>query len=417
MNHKTWTVILREYLAVVKRKSFLIMTILGPLGMAGIMALQIWLSQKDSKQDFDVVDRARINMHLQLQREAQVPSLEKVITGQVRPYTFHDLPDTEEAFKEAIARVNKGERDAVIIIPADMATGGVVEYHAKRITDFQVQSFIRDALTQIATSDRLKAAGLSGSQIAEASKRVPLKPIDVSGRKDSAAGRSAFGFITIFALYMMIAIYGGMIMNGFIEDKSSKVMEVMLSCVSARQILLGKVLGVALTSLTQLGVWALAVLVAIKIKPDLMPAGFTVTPFLLLMTVVFFLLGYLGYALMMAAAGAMCTTLQDAQQYMLPIYLPIIIAMTMMPAVIRAPDGGIALALSLCPLTAPIIMPAMLGMSSVPLWQLLTSIGLLLLWAYLVLRGASKLFRMMILNQGKAPTLKQGLMLLKVNDN
>lgn len=400
---KTLTLILREYLVIVKKPSFILMTMLIPIGYAALLAWQVYVGRKETKQTFEVIDRSGSHVAVMLSWERNKLAL----LGLQEPYEIKRIADTEEAKKSALDRVKAGKLDALLIIPENVLADGKVEFHAKRVTDFRLHDWLRNTLSKIAMDQRLKDRGLSSKDIDKVTARVGLNIVDVSGRKDSVVQRTIIGFVSMFVLYMMIAIYGGIIMSGFVEDKNSRVLEVLLSVVRPRQILFGKVVGVGLTSLTQVVIWGIALVAALKVKPDLIPVPLSAPWQMVGFTLVFFLLGYFAYALILGSLGALCETLQDAQQFSFAIYLPLIIALVSMTGIVRQPDGGLALVLSLFPLTSPVVMPGLMGVADVASWQVWTSLALLVAYLYAAFRFSGKMFRIALLTQGKTPGWKQ----------
>lgn len=407
----TLILILREYLSYVRRKSFLVMTALVPLLSIGMMAAQIYMARRETAKVFAIADHSGLGIPMRLFIERNLQP-EVLFAGRAR-YDFKNVGRDEKAAEEAIGKAKSGEYDAFIRIPKDIAKGGRVEYHSKRITDFTTQEWIESRITDIVIRGRMTEKGIARGDLEQVLSSVRLDLKDVTGREQGAKQRTLIGFVSFFMLYMMIAIYGGMIMNGFVEDKMSKVMEVMLSIAKPRDILLGKVLGVLLTSLTQVALWALIIWGAAHFRPEMMLLLKGAPKAMLAWALLYFLFGYLVYALMMAAAGSLCQTLQDAQQAVIPIMLPIIGTMTMMPAVMREPDGTIALVLSLVPLTSPVAMPAMLGMSDIPAWQIAASLASLTAFLAFLSWGSAKIFRLSILSSGGKPSLKAIMALLK----
>ncbi len=404
--NKALTVILREYLVVVRKKSFIVMTLVTPALFIGIIVLQAWLAGRDEKKTFAIVDRTGLDIPLALALKRNNPV--ELMKGR-SPYVFQRIEDTPESIERTLGQIRekKGDIAALIIVPKEAYQGAKVEYHAKSITDHQTQGWLTLALQEILVERRLQARRMKRAEIRQILKDVELELVDVTGKKEGELQRTIIGYGSFLMLYMMISIYGSMIMNGFIEDKGSRVMEVMLSSASPSQLLLGKVIGIGLTSLTQLAIWVALLMGAAQFKPAWFFILTTAPKSAFAFTLVYFMLGYAVYALMFAAIGAMVSNLRDAQQLSLPIFMPVLLTMAMMPAVLRNPDGGIALALSLIPLTSPIAMPAAMGLASLPPWQVAASIGVLVVTIPIVYLGAAKLFRLSILNQGKAPTARQ----------
>jgi len=416
--NKILTVILREFLVVVRKKTFIVATILTPLLLGGIMGLQAWLASREERHTFAVVDRSGLNIPLELSLKRNNPL--NIIKGD-KPWIFKRVEDDPKKIEEILEQVKEKEKKAdltaLIIIDKDVALNGKVEYHARSITDGQTQGWLREHLNQILVQKRLQAHNLSRRDISRVTSTVDMELIDVTGKREGAVQRTIIGFASFFLLYMMITIYGSMIMNGFIEDKSSRVMEVLLSSISARQILLGKVIGIGLTCLTQVAIWVLLLVVAARFKPAWFFILTTAPKSAFVFTIVYFLLGYAVYSLVLSAVGAMCTSTRDAQQLSLPVFMPILLSMAMMPAVMREPDGMISLVLSMIPFTSPIVMPAMMGLAKLPDWQVAASISVLVISIPIIYIGASKLFRLSILNQGRTPNFSQILKMLRSTES
>ncbi|MDX2175897.1 MAG: ABC transporter permease [Candidatus Sumerlaeia bacterium] len=401
--NKSLVIILREYLVMVRKKSFLISTFLVPLGMFLMLFGQIYLSQREKAQDFGIIDRSGLGVALRLTWARSNPL--EVLKG-TKQYIFKYVEDTPEAVEAAEKAIKEGTYSALIIVPEDVLETQTVQFKAKNITDHQVQRWLEDELTKIVRERKLRDRGIPRADVSAILATVDLDLEDITGKEQSAGQRLLIGFGSMFALYMMIAIYSGMIMNGFIEDKASRVMELLLSASSPRQILLGKVVGIGMVAITQVAIWVAVVFIVREVRPGMLTILLAAPASMYLFTAVYFVLGYFLYALLLSAVGAMCNSLQDAQQYSLPVFLPIITAMVCLSLVMREPDGPVSLALSLIPLTSPITMPALMGLTTVPPWQTAASLAILAATLPLIYMGASKLFRVALLMQGKTPPLK-----------
>ena len=218
-----------------------------------------------------------------------------------------------------------------------------------------------------------------------------------------------FSLVLLMILYMSILIWGQAVMTSVIEEKTSRVVEVMASGVSSTTLLLGKLLGVGGAGLTQFLVWALS-LFAVSLASAGAIGVVTlpeITPLMLASFVVFYLLGYFFYASLYAAIGASVNTVQEAQGLVFPVLVPIILAMVMWPAVLQAPDGTLAVTVSMIPGMSPLIMFLRIVVLTPPMWQILLSIALLVLGILGVVWVASRVYRVGILMYGKKPTFPE----------
>jgi ABC-2 type transport system permease protein len=264
---------------------------------------------------------------------------------------------------------------------------------------------------------RLRLAGLESIDASDALARVDLQvmPFD----EESARGEiyQVIGFVFAMMLYVMFLVYGQMVARGVLEEKTSDIVEILVSSVRPRELMLGKILGIGAVGLTQVGIWAVVGVTLsqfglggrlgelIGLGMDLVGFAFPWT--ILLFGFLYFVLGYLMYAAMFAGAGAMMTSEQDVQQVLLPAMMPIIVPIILMPAVVDTPDATWVLILSLIPVFSPILMPVRITVMSVPVWQNLAAIGLLMLAIWGMAWVAGRIYRVGILMKGKAPTLPQ----------
>jgi len=219
-----------------------------------------------------------------------------------------------------------------------------------------------------------------------------------------------FSMILLMILYMSILLWGNAVMTSVIEEKTSRVVEVMAAGVSPTTLLAGKLLGVGTAGLTQFLVWAISMFGAsffaagAAMGPFAMPE---ITPVMLVSFVLFFVLGFLFYAALYAAIGAAVNTVQEAQSLSFPVMFPIILAAVSFPAALEAPDGALAVTMSMIPGMSPLIMFLRIVVLTPPLWQIALSIALLGLGILGVVWVAARVYRVGILMYGKKPTFPE----------
>ncbi|MCC8146391.1 MAG: ABC transporter permease [Bacteroidales bacterium] len=241
---------------------------------------------------------------------------------------------------------------------------------------------------------------------------------DNSGNETEASSELAMsiGLIFTFLIYAFIFSYGGMVMSGVLEEKTNRIIEVMVSSVKPFDLMMGKLIGIGLVGLTQFGLWGILIVGFTFVGTTFTGmegianiAGLLASSNIIVLCiyfVLFFIGGYLMYASLFAAIGAMVNSQEDTQQYMMPITILILFAFYAGFYSAQNPDGPLAFWASIIPLTSPIVMMTRLPYG-VPWWELLLSIGLLIITVVLVIKLAAKIYRVGILMYGKKPSFKE----------
>ncbi|MGQ0538481.1 MAG: ABC transporter permease, partial [Gemmatimonadaceae bacterium] len=266
---------------------------------------------------------------------------------------------------------------------------------------------------------RLQGAGLDAERVRELSKvniRLTTERITDQGRGGSGAGNVAIAFISSFVLYTLIVLYGQTILRGVIDEKNSRVAEVVVASVKPESLLAGKVLGVGSVALTQLTVWVVSLALFIRFREPILawldipnaPVSLPNIGFTAVLTVLlFFVLGFVLYAALFAAIGAMVSSEQDAQQAATPVMILIVMSAVFIQPVLLDPTATFSKVVSWIPFSAPILMPVRTGIIAVPLWEtLLVMLGLVVaclgcLWL------AARIYRVGVLMYGKRPSLAE----------
>jgi ABC-2 type transport system permease protein len=269
------------------------------------------------------------------------------------------------------------------------------------------------ALEEAFVRVRLAAAGVEPARLQEALRDVDLRTMRISSsgaREDRGTG-FLFSTILLLAIYTAVFMWGQALMTSVIEEKTNRVVEVMVSSVSPDTLLGGKLLGVGAAGLTQMLAWALAMgLIGLYVGSGAVAGGAAVPEVglgTLAAFVCFFLLGFFLYGSLYAAVGASVNSMQEAQNLILPLMMPVILAMMFFPMVLRSPDSSLAVGLSLIPLLTPLLMFLRISVLMPPAWQIALSIGLTLLTIWGVVWTASRIYRVGILMYGKRPTMPE----------
>ncbi len=412
-----FSVIKREYLQIVKTKGFIIGTILGPVLMAALIAVPIigQLVSVGKQETIGVVDLSREAFE-GLERKLDV----KLKDGMRRYILRKFEPEAriEELRAELSQKVLNKELSGYIFIPEDVSEGGEAEYVSQHTTDFEKIRSINQALNSVVVERRLKKEGLSPEKIAQYIRPVKLTPVKVTKKGEERDVMATFwlSYFMVIILYTTLFFYGAIIMRGVIEEKSSRVVEVILSSLKPFHLMVGKILGIGAVGLTQYSIWALFGFAATHYSRPLassfisLPADFrlpSVPPYIFIYFVIFFLLGYFLYGTLYAAVGSMVNSEKEANQLLFPITMFLIIPIMLIMFVMRSPDSKFSVVISMIPFFAPILMLLRISILLPPFIQVGGSIVLLLVTVLLMIWLTSKIYRVGILMYGKRPSFAE----------
>ncbi|MBQ8271937.1 MAG: ABC transporter permease [Tidjanibacter sp.] len=422
----------REFNERVRKKSFIITTILMPIAFVAIMFVPVLMMniQSDEKHEIVVVDQSG------------------TIAPKMQDSATIDYTSSDRTLEELTAE--QQDIFGILIIGSDVATNpSNVQLLTYESSTINIESEITDQIRTILEAEKLKAYNIEDiDSILEAIKTpvsLKVKQLGESGetKESSSILNIALAYIFGFLIYMFVFLYGNMVMQGVIEEKSNKVMEVMVSSVKPFQLMMGKILGIASVAVTQFVIWVVFILVVGGVAMSLfgvsdmmaaatasaamdpaammgaaeMPAmdgellavlGTITDPTYLLRILggflVYFIGGYLLYAAMFAAVGSAVDNEKDTNNLQLPITIPLILAIFVMMSAMQDPHGPLAFWFSLIPFTSPVVMMVRLPYG-VPGWELALSIGLLVATFVAMVYLAGKIYRVGVFMYGKKPTL------------
>ena len=423
---KVLIIIKREYLVRVRTRAFMIGTIISPLLMIALIALPIFfatrgggdrrvtvLDQSGDSELFDAIKRsldARGSGEEELnRRDPGVGTTRYVLTRKlVAP--GEDL----DALQQQYAVQADKDPDSTYMI---LRPGGLEkfepEYFAKNTSDFSIGTLER-AINDAVSGLRLKRAGLDQATINLYTRRVELNRKKVtSGGGVEEGGRADFvvAFVMLFFIYMSVLIYGLFVMRGVIEEKQSRIVEVLVSSVRPTQMMLGKVIGIGLVGLTQIAVWALSALLLTTVGVSVFASrGMTMPNIpisLLIYFVVFFVLGYFLFATLYALVGSTVSSEEEAQQAQIPVTMLLIVPMVIFNMIIANPTSTASIVLSMIPFFAPTLMMMRIAVVNPPLWQILLSMGIMVATILLCVWIAARIYRVGILMYGKRPSIAE----------
>jgi ABC-2 type transport system permease protein len=426
---KIGLIIQREYWTRVRKRSFLIMTLLGPLLFAAIVIVPAWLSSRDSSGEkvIAVIDESGL-----LGDKLEESSAESGIR-----YEHVQL-----SLDEAKADLPKEDRYGLLYIPnIDIHDPQGINFLSEGNPSMNLQRSIERTLKEELRELRLKEANISPETLAQLNTDVNINTVNLTDSGQEQQGNadvaSGVGYVSAFLIYMFIFLYGAQVMRGVIEEKTNRIVEIIISSVRPFQLMMGKIIGVASVGLTQFLLWiVLTVLIATTalqffagdrpepISPKemaqqmpeqaaqmeavsgVMQAIDTVNvPLILGCFVFYFLGGYLLYSALFAAVGSAADNDTDTQQFMLPVAAPLIFSIVTLAGVLNEPDGPLAVWMSMIPLTSPVTMMMRIPFG-VPTWQLIASMVLLVLGFVGTTWVAAKIYRIGILTYGSKVSYK-----------
>ncbi len=394
--NKTILLIKHEFLSTIRRKAFIILTIAFPLiALLGILAGQVipgMITPTTTVEKVGYVDQVGI-----FNQSLTENKIELV------PYA------TADAAKTDLTKKNIKE---YFVIGSDYLTTGIIQRYtltSEIAPSSTVQTVIRDFML----NNLLK--GNSEEIIARAKSPLNIASTTLTSTGTVATRQGGFSALIlpyIFGILLMMAIFtsSGYLLQGLGEEKENRVMEILLSSITPKQLLAGKVLGLGAAGLVQIIVWLVSANFLMKMASTTwgnVIGSLQPPPEFLILGIVYFILGYLLVAVLMAGVGSISATAREGQQMSAFFLIPVLIPIYFMALIMEHPENIVVKILTFIPITAPITVIVRLGLSEIPLWELLLSIGILILsiWGCFVL--CTKLFRTYLLMYGKRPDLKE----------
>lgn len=430
--NKILLIIKREYLSRVRKKSFVIMTILGPVLMAGLILAPILLmdSSDEEKKEIWVCDENNLFE----------PQFEDV-DGTDYQFFKNDLAEVKERFNSsdgyALVHIPRFENQNIDVLESS------VKVYVHKPMSLSNQNQISNNIESVIESIKLKQEGLTRDIIDRTRSNVNLNTIilgesgsEKTGSTEVSMGISMFGG---FLIYIFIFLYGAMVMRGVMEEKTSRIVEIIISSVKPIQLMMGKIIGIALVGFTQFALWVSLTFIISSVATALLVNPADINPvdiangseimiqeletnqgglssvfeqlesinitFLLAMFLFYFIGGYLMYGSLFAAVGSAVDSETDSQQFMLPITIPLIFSFIALQTILENPDSSLAFWCSIIPFTSPIVMMGRLPFDP-PLWELGLSMVLLIVGFIFTSWLAGRIYRVGILMYGQKVNYK-----------
>jgi ABC-2 type transport system permease protein len=424
---KMLTVMRREFLSRVKTKGFIIGTILTPVFLIAMMVVPglLLFLKSDKPKQIAVIDQTGA-----ISDSLTATLSEKNAAGE-RLYNFakREAPPEEiETLKKTLSeQVDRGELDGYVVIPASIYEEGNADYYGKSVTNFRDNSRIANAISRAVTARRIQQSGLDAKQVRQLVRRVNLKTFRIAegGKEEEDQGRTkTVVWILVAFIYMAMLVYGQMVMRSVIEEKSSRVIEAVISSVKPFHLMAGKIFGIGALGLAQYSLWAFVMGLlsryGVKITglsaSRLTNAKFampSLPPETLVFFIIFFALGYFLFAAMYAGLGAMVNSDQEAQQLVFPLVMLVIIPFLCTFYIIGSPNSQLSVILSLIPFFAPITMFARIAAQTPPFWQIALCLALLVATIVGTIWVVGRIYRVGVLMYGKRPNLPEVIKWIK----
>ncbi len=404
--HNVWLIAKREYLERIKTKAFMIATILIPLLMGGFVFGSAILMKKTKSTSHLVVVTRDTQLAMDLKDELAKDSemtVDTMAPGEnVRGVLDDELKDhTIDGY--------------MWITPAKTSEGRPsIEYKPRSKADIATSSSLQEALRTVLVRERLEHQGMVAHDVD--AMMAPVK-IDTTSSNGNENTSFAVAYVLFFLMYMVVMLYGMNVARSIIEEKTSRVFEVLLATIRPEEMLAGKILGVGSVGITQVLIWMMAALIlAATPMAAAMGTGslaFSITFVQAIFFVLYFIFGFLLYSSMAAALGAMTNSEQELQQLNMFLVIPLAFCMLMIGVVVNNPNGTLSRVVSLIPFCSPLLMNFRISLNRPPAWEIGLSFVLMSVTIYGVLWLASRIYRVGILMYGKKPTLPEILRWVK----
>ena len=436
--NKTLLILKQEYLKRVKKKSFIILTLLVPFLFAGVFALVILLSINNDKKErtIAVFDESSLFLN-ELGEEGMTK------------YKF--IP--KEEYEKLKSNLKGSEFYGLLYIPKDIYTNNMAQLISEKQVPFELNEQIERKLSRYIENDKRQKI-INETRIPDLEERlsntktsIRLSTLKVSVTGETQKSSSAIAFVASYAMgfiiYFFVFMYGATVMRSVMEEKKSRIIEVIISSVKPYELMAGKIIGTALVGLTQVAIWIVLGMVVLMVaqgfftpesaqqmgqsimesQSQMNPAmaqaaepnkvlevmemiGNLNLPLIIFTFIFYFLAGYLLYSSLLGAVGAAVDNEEDSQQMVFPVTIPLILSIMVLFPIARNPEGPVAFWFSIIPLTSPVAMMARIPYG-IPAWELVLSMFLLVLTTIGAIAAAAKIYRIGLLMYGKKVNLKE----------
>lgn len=397
-----WLIARREYLERVRTKGFMIATILIPLLMGGGIAASILIAKHAKSSSHIVIVTPSMQLGEDLQSQLKRDTEGGMQVNLISPPSANTRASLDRSIK-------KKDIDGYIWLTPVKGARPQISYKQGSSADLATRDTVRDSLDKVLTRERLIQQGMTAADVDAMMTPVEMNASDTE--QDNTTANFAGAYVLFFLMYLVIMLYGMNVARSIIEEKTSRVFEVMLATVKPSEMMAGKVIGVGSVGLTQVAIWmtAAVLLTATPIMSHFLGGGAHISLSVQQVGffIVYFLLGYLLYSAMAAALGAMTNSEQELQQLNMFLVMPLAACMVALPLVLNSPGSLPARILSFIPFCTPLLMYMRISVSPVPWYEIVGSIAIMMVTIYAVLWVSSRIYRIGILMYGKRPNFAE----------
>lgn len=443
---KFLAVVKREYFTRVKSKMFIFSTFLLPviiIGLYALLFLLIMVKTGDATrlavvdQNGKIFDRFKENLlngkmteeekkaaqnpvqQMNQNRQEQAKQIAKINKGDFEVERVELNGRSIDAVKNELEeRVKNKTLDAYLIIPNDLGQSAKIELVARNVSDFGTRGQITDALNDVVRDQRLSDAQIDKIKLEAINKSVDFETREAGGVKEISKGQEIINFVLPFGsallIYLLLLIYGQQIMSAVIEEKETRIAEILFSSINSFHLIMGKLIGVSLVALTQLTIWflAIALILTYLLAPVLLSRGIEmpdvhVSAFQIACLFIYFIVGYFLYAAIYSLVGSMVTTPQEGGQLVLPLTLLLVVGLYVSFPIIRNPDTTFAFWMSMIPLWSPVLMPVRIMTQTPPVWQIALSVILTGATSVFLVWLTARVYRVGMLMYGKKASIPE----------
>ncbi|MCK4539378.1 MAG: ABC transporter permease [Candidatus Krumholzibacteria bacterium] len=419
---KMFKVVKREYLERVKKKSFLIGTLLGPVIMGAlIFAPMLFMKFAPETQTNIAVIDGTGGMIFDRLTEALTDTLDDGTAKFVVKEIDASSPDLDEVRERLNLEVESDVLDGYFVFPEDIVETGKGQFISKRLGNIKMMEKLDNAVDMAVIGLKLEAEGIDVAEVGKLIKGVSIKIIQLKdGQEEEGKGFDTIfisSFMFVMMLYGTILMWGIMVQRSIIEEKNNRVIEVMLSSLRPIDLMFGKILGIGAVGLTQYMIWAIGgsmlALYGMSMGGPAAQVASNLSPSTLAFFVAYYLLGFLFYSTLFAGVGAVCNTDHEAQQLQQPIILCLVFTIMVPMLIIQNPDSLFAVVISLIPFFTPIVMFMRINILTPPAWQIILSFVIMAASIFIAAKISAKIFRIGILMYGKRPDIREILKWMK----
>jgi len=414
---KTWLVVKREFLTRVRTKGFIISTVALPVFTIAIFLVPVFMARRQADHSLKIAildDAGGLAAGIAQGLDRKLPNGQPAFQI-VRTLDKPRREEGEKLRQQLRDQVSRGELDGFLVVPKEVIAGKPAAFHTKNTGDLTLAGSLRRAVSDAAIAARLKVRGIKLENVNELVRGVDVTVVKVTKEGEIEEKGQTFltAMIMVMVLYMTLLVYGLMTLRSVLEEKTTRIVEILVSSLRPFQLLTGKLLGVAAVGFTQYLIWTISgallasygASVAAAFSPGSSLPQIQFPLSMLVYLVIFYLAGYFLYAALYAAAGAMVSSDEEAQHVQLPMTLLIVVAFMLFSVIMHNPNSTLSIVLSLIPFFAPILMVMRIAVQTPPFWQIALSIGLMLLTTFGVLHLSARIYRVGILMYGKRPSL------------